>query len=41
VKGTAVKPEKQPLLVSVAPVQKKKYAKKSAHTIRDDNDSMI
>jgi len=32
--GTAVEPENQAVLVSVASVQKKKYTKKSVHSVK-------
>jgi len=36
--GTVAKPENQPMLVTVTPIQKKKYTKKSFHPVRDDNE---
>jgi len=36
--GTVVEPENQPVLVSVAPIQKKKCAKKSDRPMRDDDE---
>ncbi|KAK4828782.1 hypothetical protein QYF61_000807 [Mycteria americana] len=33
--GTAAEPENQPVPVSVTPIQKKKYTRKSAHLVRD------
>jgi len=36
--GTVAKPENQPMPVSVTPIQKKKYTKKSFHPVRDDNE---
>jgi len=36
--GTTAGPEHQPMPVSVALIQKKKYAKKSVHPMRDDNE---
>ncbi|XP_074909170.1 ubiquitin carboxyl-terminal hydrolase 4 isoform X3 [Buteo buteo] len=38
VTGTAAEPENQTVPVSVAPVQKKKYTKKSAHLVRDESE---
>ncbi|PKU34748.1 ubiquitin carboxyl-terminal hydrolase 4 [Limosa lapponica baueri] len=38
VTGTAAEPENQPVLVSVAPIQKKKYTKKSVRSVKDDNE---
>ncbi|PKU33504.1 hypothetical protein llap_16188 [Limosa lapponica baueri] len=38
VTGTAAEPENQPVPVSVAPIQKKKYTKKSVRLVRDDDD---
>ncbi|PKU36377.1 glycine dehydrogenase mitochondrial [Limosa lapponica baueri] len=36
--GTATEPEHQPVPVSVAPIQKKKYTKKSVRSVKDDDD---
>ena len=36
--GTAAEPENQPVLVSVAPLQKKKCTKKSVHLVRDEDE---
>jgi len=38
VAGTMAGPENQSVLISVAPIQKKKYPKKSVHPMRDDNE---
>ncbi|PKU29737.1 ubiquitin carboxyl-terminal hydrolase 4 [Limosa lapponica baueri] len=38
VAGTATEPENQPVPVSVAPIQKKKYTEKLVHLVRDDDD---
>ncbi|PKU32708.1 ubiquitin carboxyl-terminal hydrolase 4 [Limosa lapponica baueri] len=38
VAGTATEPENQPVPVSVDPIQKKRYTKKSVCLVRDDND---
>ncbi|KAM9591151.1 uncharacterized protein ACIBXB_006065 isoform 1-T2 [Morphnus guianensis] len=38
VTDTAAKPEKQPVPVSVAPVQKKKHTKKSVRLVRDEDE---
>ena len=35
---TAAKPENEHMLVSVIPIQKKKYTKKSVHPIIDDDE---
>ncbi|GAB0197180.1 hypothetical protein GRJ2_002183300 [Grus japonensis] len=36
--GTVAEPKDQPIPVSVAPVHKKKYTKKSVHLVRDDDE---
>ncbi|KAM6033078.1 uncharacterized protein LJ206_001912 [Theristicus caerulescens] len=36
--GAAAEPENQPVPVSVAPIQKKKYTRKSAHLVRADDE---
>ncbi|GAB0206622.1 hypothetical protein GRJ2_003127800 [Grus japonensis] len=36
--GTAGEPKNQPILVSVAPIHKKKYTKKSVRLVRDDDE---
>ncbi|KAK4832654.1 hypothetical protein QYF61_024682 [Mycteria americana] len=36
--GTAAEPESQPVLVSVAPIHKKDYTRKSAHLVRDEDE---
>jgi len=36
--GAMAEPQNQPVLVSVAPIQKKKCAKKSVSPVRDDNE---
>jgi len=38
VMGTVAKPEKLPMLVSVRPIQKKKYTKKSVCLVKDDDE---
>ncbi|GAB0203775.1 hypothetical protein GRJ2_002843100 [Grus japonensis] len=38
VTGTAGEPKNQPVPVSVAPIQKKKYTKKSVHLVKDDDE---
>ncbi|GAB0206468.1 ubiquitin carboxyl-terminal hydrolase 4 [Grus japonensis] len=38
VTGSAAEPKNQPVPVSVAPIQKKKYTKKSIHLVRDHNE---
>ncbi|GAB0208328.1 hypothetical protein GRJ2_003298500 [Grus japonensis] len=38
VTGTAGEPKKQPVLVSVAPIHKNKYTKKSVHSAKDDDE---
>ncbi|GAB0205214.1 hypothetical protein GRJ2_002987000 [Grus japonensis] len=36
--GTIAEPKDQPIPVSVAPIHKKKYTKKSVHLVRDDDE---
>ncbi|GAB0209275.1 hypothetical protein GRJ2_003393200 [Grus japonensis] len=36
--GTVAKPKDQPIPVSVAPIHKKKYTRKSVHLVRDDDE---
>ncbi|KAK4827196.1 hypothetical protein QYF61_015224 [Mycteria americana] len=36
--GTAAEPENQPMLLSVVPIHKKKYTRKSAHLVRDEDE---
>ncbi|GAB0208627.1 hypothetical protein GRJ2_003328400 [Grus japonensis] len=38
VTGTVAEPKDQPILVSVAPVHKKKYTKKSVRLVKDDDE---
>ncbi|GAB0179344.1 ubiquitin carboxyl-terminal hydrolase 4 [Grus japonensis] len=38
VTGTEGEPENQPVLVSVTPIQKKKYTKKSVRLVKDDDE---
>ena len=36
--GAAAEPEDQPMTVSVAPIHKKKYTKKSPHSVQGDDE---